>query len=363
MFETVSTTNKVRTALDVGQLTSKTDMHARLQAALGTSISQIIDSHNTQSIIYLFTESKIRYMLKAEYGSNSATHDEIAWHLKVASIDATLPTPLLVETHRGADYAFIISKYIDNASTLDQLVLSRAQSSEATIAIIKDVLEKDRHLFLKTSHACTQDQADTFFLEKYHQRTAESHRTPYLRKLLKIDAPIINGVAYRSVAEIIATIHDDSALRAIVTPEKIGLIHGDLHTGNILVNGSGATFLVDPKTGKELPFEYDIGKLFHSVHGGYGVIMTGNFTLESLAEDTYTLSLSVPEQYIDTFDAIKKSLSSQEYIRALYAEALHFTTILPHHVANKTETTALWLRSVQLFNELVQVLHIYRGVQ
>ena len=81
-----------------------------------------------------------------------------------------------------------------------------------------------------------------------------------------------------------------------VSSEKIGMIHGDLHCGNMLVTGKRLSW-VDPNGCFELPLEYDLGKLLHSVHGNYGSIIRGKYLISHISLKDYHFSYFEPKVY------------------------------------------------------------------
>jgi hypothetical protein len=50
------------------------------------------------------------------------------------------------------------------------------------------------------------------------------------------------------------------------------------------------------------------------------------------------------------------SVTDRVFINSLLLESCHFLTMLPHHASNKRETTALFLRVIELFNYFIEVV-------
>jgi 5-methylthioribose kinase len=167
----------------------------------------------------------------------------------------------------------------------------------------------------------------------------------------------VNGKLFHAPDYYIARIQANPTIHKYLTPCNYGLIHGDLHLGNVLLQNDKKLFLVDPNGAPYMPLEYDIGKILQSLHGGYGEIMRENYLLK-YDQDGILLNVKKRSIYGLPFESLVKTLSDQQYARSLYTEAMHFISILPHHASDQNETTALFVRGLELFNELFYNLNI-----
>ena len=73
----------------------------------------------------------------------------------------------------------------------------------------------------------------------------------------------------------------------ILTPKKTHMIHGDFHFDNILIdpNKTSNFILIDTRgESKGFDYAYDLGKLWHSFHGMYGMIHKEEFDLKYRVE-------------------------------------------------------------------------------
>ena len=233
----------------------------------------------------------------------------------------------------------------------------------------------------------------------------------HLERLINADQLTIGDRQMRSPLVILEELLSNEDRLAELLPSQLGLIHGDLHFDNMLVDASIAEHpfikLIDPRGFVDISgfrfgadFAYDIGKLLHSCHGKYDMIDDGYeaatvaYTkLDSAKEDGrlwVTLpSLSriewvsknlkggsgdivtsesrlVTDTHFQGFDKINEWLVSKDGIiaeimgndkswreRAQLNEALHFLTMGPFHLrANPIKVFALFVRGAELMSAL-----------
>lgn len=328
---------------------SRKKMVHDLTEVLSGRIIKTIDTHNTSSIIFIFQQDTHRYVLKAEYGIRNATAKEILWY---KSAEGHSIAPAFLHSHEDNRFSFILLEYIENARTLEDISRSASHSDKEILGYIDLALARNKELFQK-SHPiqADKDSIDAFYLNKYEERLKEALDFPYLRELLSSPGVTINGRTYNTPSQYIRRIRNHSALRDYLTPDLLGLIHGDLHYGNILI-GTQDMYFIDPNGTLGMPIEYDYGKLLHSVHGCYGQIMEGSYSLLRHSDSHYSFHVKKPKRFSLAFHHLEKVLTEKELLRGLYAEALHFATMLPHHATKRRETTALFLRSVEILDDL-----------
>lgn len=325
--------------------------------ALRTSVSsvdlKVVDSHNTASVIFII-QGEEPVLIKGEYGQDTATHREIVWYERQRATGKDYQN-LFMTGYRADRYALLFLRYIDSAFTLDELVSSASVDGNGFGELIVKTLSYDRSLFDETSRKVQQSVIGRFLLDKYRARRSRAKCTPYLDELLSMQYVLINGKRYMTPDLAMAGIIDDPDKMRILLPTKVGLIHGDLHTGNVLIK-DGELYYIDPNGNLDMPIEYDIGKLLHSVHGKYPLIMQGNFLVEEQRGGGFNFAVRASKIYDEAYSQLCNNLTNDQYLRGLFAEALHFATMLPHHTKNRTETIALYLRATELFNELLVML-------
>lgn len=312
---------------------------------------EIIDHHNTTSIMFKFKVDGKTYGLKVGYGPTDAVRDEARWYELVPAEHKQHH----IMSHISTGYAFVLLKWLDRARTIEEIAIAGegTGSQEAMDMIIK-ALEQDRELF--NGHPViplSASREHSFFFDKYHAYNSGAKDFPYLQELLNRDRVFINGKKYAGPYKYVQAVQQDDNLRTYLSPDTAGLIHGDSNADNLLVQ-DGAVYMIDPKAVDHLPLEYDIGRLHWSLTGWNAITRRGQFTLDRRG-DGYELDVTVRRQYLDGLPRFKACLSDQEYHRAMYSCAMQYLTRI-HHATNELETTALYLRGLQVFEELFEEL-------
>jgi thiamine kinase-like enzyme len=333
---------------------SREELLKDVSLILSSYLVEVRDRHNTSSVIFIFNTPSDKYLLKAEYGNENATTKEVQWY---SSAHSQIIAPPLIGSLVKADYSYLLLPYIKDASTLDDLVESKLISSEELFGYVTKAINMDRQLLnVSKPRRARRDEVEFFYLKKYQKRAKESQRFSYLNKLLNAPRHRINNKVFNSPIYYLTKVAEDSKLHTYLTPNLVGMVHGDLHCGNILVKNE-SMYCIDPNGSLSMPIEYDYGKMLHSIHGGYHQIMRGQYTLEIL-DDEFYFKVEVPDIYSSILKKLQAQLTEQEYLRAIYAEAVHFATLLPHHATKQAETTALFLRCIYLFEEMFYYMGI-----
>lgn len=333
---------------------SRKEMITAIQRLFADSFVDLVDTHNTKSTIFVFSAGQSKYLLKAEYGARSATAKEVDWYDAIEL--GKFPAPTCLASFKNEAYAFLLLDYIENAATIDDLATNDTISASELDDFLKGALEANEALFLRSVPVTASPaDMDAFFLQKYERRCQEANNHPYLKELLDGNGYTVNGVKLYPPDYYLNRIKNDRDLHTFLTPDQLGLIHGDFHCGNILV-ASKQVYLVDPNGTLKMPLEYDYGKIFHSIHGAYGSIMREDYKLKRLSRNSYSFDIRSPRIYSEAMRSIKGRMTDQQFLRGLYAEAMHFATLLPHHAEREEETTALFIRCMQVFDELFYYL-------
>lgn len=192
-----------------------------------------------------------------------------------------------------------------------------------------------------------------------------------LKDLIEADKIIINGKEYRNVKELYERIKVMDEFIKRVNPTDLVMIHGDLHFQNILLSDETDTgfILVDPR-GEHLGSDiyYDMGKIFHSIHGKYDFIHSDQFRLNidyidriPCASYTFTNEYMVAV-YDKIYEKFLELISQFDYMKndpdwmmkCLWAEASHFCSVMTFHVAKSSKpdrVMLLYLMGVILINE------------
>jgi hypothetical protein len=334
--------------------TDRSSFIACIKSQLGRSLQKTIDNHNTSSVIFVLDNQGQQLLLKAELGKNTATHKEAGWYEHLTRIGLGGDTLYLGSAQTGK-FALVVLRYIDGAITLDEWAVKYPTKHSEFSAFMLSMFKYDETLFSKTATVVPKDAIEQFLLTKHGTRRKEAAEIQYLDNLFTEQRITVNGQRYHTPDHALRRILNDRAVREELLPDFIGVIHGDLHTGNALIKNK-SLYYIDPNGNLEMPLEYDLAKMLHSVHGQYPVIMRGAFTLSGGIEKGYDLNLKKESIYFAAHQELKGVLDRKQYLRSVFIEALHFATMLPHHAQKQVETTALFLRSIQLFGELFLLL-------
>lgn len=332
---------------------SRDELKATVADFLADTDLDIIDSHNTKSMIFVFTADNQRYGLKLEYGGAKVTRDELGWY-------EMAPAELkkhYVRSHIGDNYAFILLKWLDRAQTVEEFAIaSEGNPDNPTIELVLKVLDRVRLLFQSSPTVpLSSSVASGYFYEKYRSYNAEAVNFPYLQRLIDAPTVTVNGRELPGPERLVQAIQHNDELRNYLMPDKAGLIQGDPHMGNVLVQDDEVYF-VDPKGPDPYPHEYDTGRIFWSLTG-WNAIVLGEYKVEGSLEDGFTLQVTRRQQYVDGWEQVKAALPVQDYHRALYSCVMQYLTRVSH-AAVETEATALYLRGLEVCADLLEEMQL-----
>jgi len=325
-----------------------------IKQQLGRTLRARIDSHNTNSVIFIIEYEGSQLLLKAEFGSNTATHKEADWYEHLGTM-ATMEQGLFLGSVCSDTFALVILRYVEGAITLDEWALEHPAEHDIFGDWLLSMLEYDKTLFTLAARTVPKETVASLLVSKYDARRKEAAAMQYLDSLFAKRHITINSQVYLTPDHVLKKLLSSKNIREKLMPESVGFIHGDLHTGNALIKNE-ALYYVDPNGSFELPLEYDIAKMLHSVQGLYPVIMRGAFEVVKVPRGGYDFEVKRELIYSTAHQKLKNALDHEQYVRSVFIEAMHFVTMLSHHAKNQLETTALFLRSVQLFDELLALL-------
>jgi len=331
-------------------------LNLTIASRLNFKIIKVIKPHNTKSTVLICKKGNRKLVVKYGIGKGGdKVRNEINWYLRVGRFLKFVPK-FLGEMEIGGIPVLILD-FIEDTLTIDDISFSNRDDYLLIKRLINKSLVYLQILFeTNLKRRVSLKEANTLFLQKFERRYNEARRYNYLKILFNQNEIVINGEVYPNFREYIEKIVSSNLFRYL-TPRVHGVIHGDLHCGNILVQKkNNKIFFIDPNGNLSMPIEYDYGKIFHSIHGGYGSIMRGKYKLKQLADNRFEFSLHVPKFYESIFCELKENLSESLFVKSFYTEAMHFATMLPHHAKRPKETKALYLRGVLLFKELFNFL-------
>lgn len=328
------------------------DMKRQVSELLQAHDMKLLDSHNTAAMLFRFTVNGVEYGLKIEYGLAEALSGEARWYeLAPANLK-----PHHVLSHITGRYTFVLLRWLQHARTLEEVAIANeGKATDETMDLVIMALDQDRELFESNPTVpLDTSRGSSFFFDKYHSYNAGARKYPYLQELLDSESVTVNGKQLAGPYRYVQAVQQDEKLRAYLSPDRAGLIHGDAHAGNLLVQDN-RVYLIDPKGADHFPLEYDTGRMFWSVNG-WNAIVLGEFELRE-TDGGYELDIVRRQQYVDGLPRFRNYFSEQEYHRAMYSAAMQYLTRV-HHASKQAETTALYLRGLQVFDELFAELDV-----
>lgn len=145
---------------------------------------------------------------------------------------------------------------------------------------------------------------------------------------------------------------------ALAVPERLtkcSLLHGDLHSGNIMITPNGFR-LIDHRglfQNNKTRFTtlYDSGKFLHDFHGMYWALCSGNFKLEKRGgyhllidqNSVYHVYEELRERYLDAFVWASSGDVNFEPAYSLLMEGLVLCGASVFHVSHMDRSLALYL--------------------
>lgn len=326
---------------------SREDMKRQLTDFFRPHDVEVLDTHNTTSVLFQFTAGKERYGLKIEYGLAEVLRGEARWY-ELAPAELK---PHHVLSHIAERYTFVLLRWLPNATTLEEVAIANeGKPTEETMDLVIMALEQDKKLFESNPTVPLEtSRGSSFFFDKYHAYNAGARNFPYLQALLDSESVRVNDKILAGPYRYVLAVQQNDELRSYLSPDRAGLIHGDAHAGNLLV-ADKRVYMIDPKGADHFPLEYDTGRMFWSLNG-WNAIVRGEFELTIEGDGRYVLSVVRRQQYVDGLGRFRAYLGERGYYRAVYSAAMQYLTRV-HHATKEAETTALYLRGLQVFDEL-----------
>lgn len=319
--------------------------------------------------------SKLNYRLvvrkEAEGAGREKLINEIDWLLNIPKdLKPYFSSVLEYDIHSPKVY-YNVPYY--GSRNLREYIFAGNFDEDDTIAFLDRLLNwMFDHVYCRKISAAP----DNWTMEKHVNRVLDRlveccDKSAALKRLIEAEKVVINGKEYRNVKEIYQTIKKMDSFIKKVNPVELVMIHGDLHFQNILLTNETDTgfILVDPRgehQGSDI--YYDMGKIFHSVHGKYDFIHSDQFRLkvETIGNIPYAEFIFTNAYMVDVYDKVYTKLVEHlpkiKYfandpdwmMKCLWAEASHFCSVMTFHVEKSStpdRVMLLYLMGVILINE------------
>jgi len=297
--------------------------------------------------------------------NSSAFHQEFSWYV-------SLPNELIGLVPRVIDFKPCSSERKEaelsleyyGYNTLEETWIYHNVSLDVWISIFK-------HLFsiLKKFRSFTADLSkedyNSIYLVKTKDRIEklrEQQSDINWRILFSYSRLFINGTQLQGFSQLEPSIYQ--RIENLYNPEHSTVIHGDFHFANILYDiNSRLIKLIDPRgnfgsSGIYGDCKYDFAKLRHSINGDYNYIVNDLFCV-SRNENNFDLKIENNNIKTDLLKWFDNKVSSEEFsIEDIkFIEGLLFISMLPLHSDNKSRQLAIFARSMELLNEVLNPNH------
>ncbi len=281
----------------------------------------------------------------------------------------------------GDDYVWFEMEYY-NLPCLRELLLKGKIRAKKALELLEGVLD---FMFEDVYVRKTKKNKGGWVWNKHIARVnyrllQTKQEAPIFDKIMSAEKIILNNKEYQNTPFLIKEICERPSLLRGIEPGNLRMIHGDLHSQNILVSLDDPQkfILADPR-GELLGGDlyYDMGKLWHSFNGLYDFLHTNMFNLKFQVLDGVVranLTYNSPK-IVREYKKIKKELPRmlKKYplikqdadweLKTLFAEAMHFNSVMPFHLQKdkkEDRAIAMYLIGVKLLNEFFEKFKIKR---
>lgn len=329
--------------------------------------------------------ASLNYKLVVRKEANNDGKDklvnEIKWLLDLPlEMKAYFPEVLNYDILSESSIWFEMPFY--NGKNLREKIMIGEYDSDDTVIFIEKLLNwMFDNLYSKEVGETPINWVLSKHINRVFQRLIDSSlKSNRLAKLIDAEKIIINGKEYRNIKDVFLKIARRPDLLDKLEPEKLVMIHGDLHFQNILLDDSNVKgfLLADPRGemyGSDI--YYDLGKLWHCFNGKYDFIHTDQFKLSInwaksdkipncnleitnvLADSVYNEIHKKVKGIMPKFNFIKRDPDWE--MKILFNEASHFCSVMPFHIekaATHDRALALYLTGVKLVNDFYNKFEI-----
>ena len=303
---------------------------------------------------------------------------EISW-LSALPTELAIHFPTVVAHHYDESKAWFEMPWYKQPSLRRQILLD-STSSDRVASALEVILDFMAAKVYTTNRRGVKVNEGLDWIDEHHfsrffvRLDALRGSAPDVSSLLEAKSVIINDRKYPSLNAMVQEVQANSSLLKRLAPKFLGMVHGDLHFQNILVdleNEQGGFVLADPRGEVSFDYHYDLGKLWHSFNGLYDLIHTDRYLVEQVVRgrDTAEIRYQIGDANIlANYKAINTALlqiseggnllfSEDNWLeRAQFNEAMHFATVVPFHLrkdGKEERALVLVARATELFYEFL----------
>lgn len=331
---------------------SVTELLEKIKSYLGENFVQHIFQLNTPCNVIIFkNKADEKFVLKLERSDNPlVTQKEVNWYTYIKdNIVVPAHFPHFFGGYQDKGIAFYFLDYLDAYVPVGTLFVQDKLTVVELVSIANEAIIAVEEMFYKLPRKKDPAIVRAVFAERLQKRYSEMYVFEYLKELLGREEIIINGKSYKNMPFYIEKLVDSPILKDI-EDKDLGIIHGDMHFGNILLKEGSPFMFLDPNGALFLPLEYDYSKILYSTQSGYDFLHTGRYKLQQNNKE-FEFSLDEHEKRAEVTDNYIKFLGDKA-ATVWYTNAIHTISSLPHHAKDVEETTATYLQSILILDDL-----------
>ncbi len=351
-FEIIS---HVHSFILANKLSNANELVENLKRELGDKFEKHIFQLNTPCHIIVFGEGKNKFVVKLERNSHpTTTQKEIAWYSYIS--EHNIPTANLPKFYGGYQdegVAFYFLEYLEDYVSAGDALVDGTMTSQELSKLATDAMTAVENMFHALPRKKDSSIVRQVFAERLQKRFNEMFEFDYLKEMLSWDEVIINGKSYKNLPFFIERLINHPLLREIENKE-LGIIHGDMHFGNILIKKGASFMFLDPNGALFLPLEYDYSKILYSTMSGHNFLRKGKYLVRQ-DENRFDFDLDgekirekITKDYVEFLGNRAKTV--------FYTNAIHSISALPHHAKEKEEEVAKYLQTILVLNDLLPIL-------
>ncbi len=335
--------------------------------------------HNDLGASFTNIQRKKKTIIKrAQKEGEEKLIDEINWYLKWQNTPLRYWLPKVVDYSLTRGNIFYEMKYY-HYPNLRKIIMYRGNANfvvKTRWKTIFKILLKNFYL-TKKSIISPDDFVKKSHLDKLQKRIALiKKKAPFFQEILKQPFLTINQKKYLNYEIIIKAITKKPKIIKNLTPPRLYISHGDLHTNNILCGINPQKIILLDARGKSptgsdyFDPAYDLAKIYHDLRSYYSLIEKNLYSLfyQKNTKGEIFLEYSFTDQgFLEEFqknchwvnELVDKSLKEFPRIkyRADFTEAMLFLTMIPMHLKTKAEAIMCWIMGVKRLNEWVRNYH------
>lgn len=265
-----------------------------------------------------------------------------------------------------------------NLENLRKKIISGKFSIFQALFYIEKVLDYVFHnLYTRIVSNPGENWVKVKHFDRFHDRIKLIQNIKPFNKIVNSKYITINGKCYLNLKDLILKLENYHKATNLFQPEKLVMIHGDLHFQNMLIDDENEDFLLaDPRgelDGSDI--YYDLGKLWHSFNGLYDLIHTDISRVKLINESYDNISYEIylgNKDILDVYKKIKGGVCNLMYkypivadyqwlVKIKFSEVMHFSSLMWFHLKyDKIENRALslYLQAIVLADELLKELGI-----